>query len=96
MVKCGNECNQAQPHMLKIIILVLLLAVVASLFSGFYFLIKDQGNSRKRILYALGIRVTLAAMLVSTIAYGIATGQLGSQAPWDQELHPDRVLPANP
>lgn len=78
--------------MLKVIIVVLLIAVIASLSSGLYFLIKDQGNERKRVLYALGIRVALAATLLATIAYGIATGQLGSQAPWDRTLHPERVL----
>lgn len=78
--------------MLKVIIVVLLIAVIASLSSGLYFLIKDQGNERKRVLYALGIRVALAATLLATIAYGIATGQLGSKAPWDRTLHPERVL----
>ncbi len=78
--------------MLKLIIFLLLLAVIASLSTGFYFLVKDQGNSRKRLLYALGIRVSLAALLLGLIAYGIASGQLGSQAPWDAELHPERLL----
>ncbi len=78
--------------MLKVIIVLLLLAVIASLSSGLYFLIKDQGNERKRVLYALGLRVALAACLAGTVAYGIATGQLGSQAPWDRNLHPERVI----
>jgi formate hydrogenlyase subunit 3/multisubunit Na+/H+ antiporter MnhD subunit len=78
--------------MLKVIIFILLLAMIASLSTGFYFLVKDQGNSRKRLMYALGIRVSLAALLLACIAYGIGTGQLGSQAPWDAELHPERVI----
>ena len=77
---------------LKIIIFVLLIAMIASLFSGSYFLIKDQGNSRRRVLIALGIRVSIALALVSTITFGIATGRLGSQAPWDRELHPERIV----
>ena len=83
--------------MLKVIIFVLLIAVIASLTTGFYFLVKDQGEtSKKRLYYALGIRVSLAMLLMGTVAYGIGTGQLGSQAPWDQELHPERLAPSNP
>ena len=78
--------------MLKLIIFILLLGVIASLSTGFYFLIKDQGNERKRLLYALGVRISLAALLLGAIIYGIATGQLGSQAPWDAQLHPERVF----
>ena len=73
--------------LLKVIIVVLFFAVLASLTSGLYFLMKDVGNNRKRTLYALGIRVTLAALLVGTITYGFVTGQLKSTAPWDQKLH---------
>lgn len=69
---------------LKIIIFVLFLAVVASLTSGLVFLLKDMGDSNsKRTLYALGIRITLAALLLLTIFYGFYSGQLASTAPWD-------------
>jgi len=69
---------------LKIIIGVLFLAVVASLTSGLVFLLKDMGATEsKRTLYALGIRVTLAALLLLTIFYGFYTGQLTSTAPWE-------------
>jgi hypothetical protein len=78
--------------MLKIIILILLLALMISLWSGFYFLVKDQGNSRQRLLTALGTRVTLGALLLIAIAYGIYRGELGSKAPWDASLHPDRLI----
>ena len=78
--------------MLKVIIFLLLIAVIASLCSGFYFLVKDQGEkSTKRLYYALGIRVSLAMLLMGTVAYGIVSGQIGSRAPWDQELHPERL-----
>ena len=68
--------------MLKILILVLLVAVVISLFSGLVFLFKD--DNRKRTLYALGIRITLAALLLLTIFYGFYSGELefGKSAPW--------------
>ena len=73
---------------LKIIIVVLFLAVLASLSSGLYFLMKDVGNPRRRTLYALGVRVTLAILLVGTITYGFVSGKLHSTAPWDRQLHP--------
>lgn len=78
--------------LLKFVIVLLFVAVVTSLFSGFYFLVKDQGNARKRLLYALGIRITLAALLLLTIGYGFHSGQLSSQAPWDPAIH----APSNP
>jgi len=77
---------------IKIIIFVLLIAMLASLTSGFYFLIKDRNDNRKRLLIALAVRVSLAAALIGTIAYGIISGQIGSKAPWDQELHPERLI----
>ncbi len=71
--------------MLKIIIVVLLLCVIASLGSGLVFLFKDtdKPNSR-RLWYALGVRVTFATLLVLTIGYGFYTGELrmGINAPW--------------
>lgn len=71
--------------MLKFLIVVLFIAVVASLSSGLVFLLKDMSiTDSKRTLYALGIRITLAATLLLVIAYGIYSGQLGSTAPWDQ------------
>lgn len=71
--------------MLKTIIVLLLIGVVISLFSGLVFLFKDTGSSdSKRTLYALGVRITLAATLLLTIFYGFYTGQLriGTNAPW--------------
>ena len=68
--------------LLKTIILVLLAGLLISLGSGFVYLFKDVGTTR-RTLYALGVRITLAVALLTTIGYGIHTGQLGSNAPWD-------------
>jgi Protein of unknown function (DUF2909) len=83
--------------LLKVIIVLLFIAVLISLSSAFVFLMKDVGNPRKRTLYALGVRVALAATLVGTIGWGIYSGQLSSQAPWDKQLHPERIitLPGN-
>jgi hypothetical protein len=44
---------------MKIVILVLLLAVVASLFSGLYFVYKDKGNSNRAVI-SLTVRIVLS------------------------------------
>jgi len=68
---------------LKIAIFVLFLAVLASLSSGLVFLFKDQETpDSKRTLYALGIRIALAAALMACVFYGLQTGELGLSAPW--------------
>jgi formate hydrogenlyase subunit 3/multisubunit Na+/H+ antiporter MnhD subunit len=71
--------------LLKFLIVALLIALAVSLFSGFYFLMTDQGDKEKRgTVNSLGVRVTLAVSLMIVVVYGVATGQLGSQAPWEQ------------
>ena len=71
--------------MLKIIIVLLLIAIVLSLFSGALFFFKDQGST-KRTLHALGVRITLAILLMLTITYGVLTGDLKLGAPWHQAV----------
>lgn len=78
--------------MLKAIIVILFLAIIASLFSGAVFFFKDQGST-KRTLYALGVRITLAILLMITITYGVMTGQLRLNAPWHQAAHPSAAGP---
>ena len=71
--------------MIKLLIIVLLVGVLVSLFSGLTFLFKDsERKDSRRTLYALGVRITLAAALLATIGYGLYSGQLemGSNAPW--------------
>lgn len=61
-----------------------MLALVASLGSGFYFLMIDQGDrTKRRTFHSLGVRLSLAATLVGLIVYGVATGRLGHRNPWD-------------
>lgn len=67
---------------LKIVIVVLFIAVLASLTSGLVFLLKDMGSPSKRTLYALGIRITLASLLLLSIWYGYYSGILTNTAPW--------------
>lgn len=67
--------------MLKVVIIILLIAVILSLTSGAVFFFKDQGES-KRTLYALGVRITLAVLLILCIVWGILSGELSIEAPW--------------
>ena len=46
------------------------------------FLFKDHETGRKRTLYALGLRITLAIALMGLVGYGLQTGQLTLGAPW--------------
>jgi hypothetical protein len=47
---------------MKIVILVLLFAVVASLFSGLYFVYKDKGQSNRAVI-SLTIRIALSVLV---------------------------------
>ncbi|MDP1931709.1 MAG: DUF2909 domain-containing protein [Gammaproteobacteria bacterium] len=67
--------------MLKLIIILLLAGILVSLVCGFVFFYKDKGRS-KRVLYALGVRVTLAVIMMVCVFYGLMTGELSIQAPW--------------
>ena len=67
--------------MLKAAIVLMLLATVASLFSGLFFLTRDEGQST-RLLTALKIRVTLAVLTLALITWGFMSGQLVSHASW--------------
>ena len=77
--------------LLKIIIIILFIGVVVSLTSGLVFLLKDIESPTKRTVYALGIRIGLASLLMMTIFYGLYRGQLGSSAPWDIKLTKEQV-----
>lgn len=68
--------------MLKSIIVFLLIAIVISLVTGFVFFYKDKGRS-KRVMYALGVRVSLAIILMICVFYGLSTGQIAFQTPWN-------------
>ncbi len=68
---------------LKIVIVFLFLAVLASLSSALFFLLRDMGAPEsKRTLYALGIRISLATLLLFAIWYGFDSGVLSNTAPW--------------
>jgi hypothetical protein len=76
---------------LKVIIVILFIGVVVSLTSGLVFLLKDIESPTKRTVYALGVRIGLASLLMISIFYGLYSGQLGSSAPWDIKLTKEQV-----
>ncbi|WP_286981334.1 DUF2909 domain-containing protein [Haliea sp.] len=75
--------------MLKLMIVGLMLALLASLGSGFYFLMVDQGDKNsRRTFHSLGVRLGLALTLAGLVVYGVATGKLGHRNPWDAGPRP--------
>lgn len=61
--------------MLKAVIVLLLLAVIASLFSGLFFLIRDQGRSH-RVVNSLAVRVALSVLLLAVVLIALWHGDL--------------------
>ncbi len=76
---------------IKFVIVLLFIALVVSLFSGYVFLLKDKGASY-RTWHSLSVRLVLALLLMGFLIYGVYTGKLGSQAPWDAQ----RAAPTTP
>jgi hypothetical protein len=61
--------------MLKILIVALLMAVVVSLFSGLFFLIRDGGQTN-RVINSLALRVALSVLLLLVIVLSLWQGGL--------------------
>ncbi len=57
----------------KFIVLLLLVFILISLFSGLYFLVKDKGQT-KRTVNALTIRIGLSVLTIVVILIAAATG----------------------
>ena len=70
---------------LKPLIAIVIFLIFVSLFSSLFFLFKDQGQG-KRSVYSLGFRVTMAALLLILVSYGLYTGELGNKVPWGSWL----------
>ena len=66
---------------LKAIILVLFLAVVASLGTGFYFLLTGNTGS-PNLLKSLKVRISLTVLIMVIIVVAWLHGDVHSQAPW--------------
>ena len=67
--------------MLKAAIVLVLLATLVSLFSGLFFLVRDEGRGL-RVVNSLSVRVVLTAITVALIAWGFYSGQLVSHVTW--------------
>ena len=65
---------------MKIVIIVLLFAVIVSLFSGLFFIYKDKGQS-DRAVKALTVRIALSILVVVLLAasylFGLVPGTPG-------------------
>jgi len=59
----------------KIIVVLFLIAIIGSLFSGLFYLMKDKGAS-ERTVKALTVRVSLSVLLFILLMIGFATGLL--------------------
>lgn len=70
---------------IKPVVIILLIALFVSLFSGLFFFLQDQGTTR-RTFHSLGLRLCIAVLLFSVTAYGLYTGDLGHRVPWDPAL----------
>ena len=66
--------------LIKVAIVVMLLLIVGSLFSGLYYLIKDKGTG-ERTAKALTIRISLSITLFLLLMLGFYTGVIGQPHP---------------
>lgn len=63
--------------MFKLIILLLLIGVVASLFSGLFFLYRDQGAGHrtvKALTLRIGLSITIFVLLILAYHFGVISG----------------------
>lgn len=63
---------------MKIIVLLFVVFILASLFSALYFLIKDKGQS-DRTVKALTVRVALSVVLFALLMLGFYSGLITSK-----------------
>ena len=65
---------------MRYVVILMLILIVASLVSGLYFVMRDQGNS-KRAVKALAIRVGLSMalflILLGSYYFGLIPGRVG-------------------
>jgi len=63
---------------MRIVIIVLLFAVIASLFSGLYFVYKDKGGSN-RVVISLTIRIVLSLLVFAILIGAYFFGWIGER-----------------
>ena len=71
MVGTGRGAKDNAP--MRILILVLLAAVLVSLFSGLYFVYKDKGGSN-RVVISLTIRIVLSLLVFAILVVSYFMG----------------------
>jgi hypothetical protein len=59
----------------KTLIVLILLVIIGSLFSGLFYLVRDKGSS-DRTVRALTVRISLSVLLFILLMIGYATGIL--------------------
>lgn len=59
---------------MRIVVILFLVAIVASLASALVFLFRDQGRHSKRMVKALAVRVGLSVLLFVLLAAGYYSG----------------------
>ncbi|MCW5597099.1 MAG: twin transmembrane helix small protein [Rhodocyclaceae bacterium] len=59
---------------MRIVVILFLIAIIASLTSALVFLFRDQGRERKRMVKALALRVGLSIMLFVILTAGYYSG----------------------
>ena len=63
--------------MLKVLVILLLLAIVGSLFSGLFFLYRDRGagrNMAKALTWRIGLSISLFLLLLAGFRFGLIPG----------------------
>lgn len=82
---------------LKVVIVILFIGLLISLFTSLSFLFKDRTRQQAshRTWNALTVRLVLAGALLAVLFYGVFTGQLGSNAPWDARYE-KKLTPVDP
>jgi hypothetical protein len=62
MAKAASVGTSRGANRMRILVIVLILAVLASLFSGLFFLYKDKGQSNRMVI-SLTIRIALSILI---------------------------------
>jgi hypothetical protein len=63
--------------MIKVLVLLLILAIVGSLFSGLFFLYRDRGEgvrTARALTVRIGLSIFLFAMLLAGFRFGLIPG----------------------
>jgi TRAP-type C4-dicarboxylate transport system permease large subunit len=63
---------------MRIVVVILVLAIIASLFSGLYFVYKDKGHSNRAVI-SLTIRIGLSLLVFAILIGGYLMGWVGER-----------------